>query len=191
MDRSLHFLFFFLFLGNIYIQKMVKKSNQLKSSIELTAQQRKFVDILVSNWGQIKKADAAEKAGYTSTRGKPYEQASRLLNPDLNPHVCRYLEKRLQREQDKYEKDKLARFKTFERLRNGAEQKGQYTGAINAEFRAGQMAGMFVDKKEITHNTLEGMSREQLEERLQQLEKKIDDSSAIIDVTPNHIKEIT
>ena len=69
--------------------------------------------------------------------------------------------------------------------------KGQYTGAINAEFRAGQMAGMFVDKKEITHNTLEGMSREQLEERLQQLEKKIDDSSAIIDVTPNHIKEIT
>ena len=50
---------------------MVKKSNQLKSSIELTAQQRKFVDILVSNWGQIKKVDAAEKAGYTSTRGKP------------------------------------------------------------------------------------------------------------------------
>jgi len=163
---------------------MVKKSNQLKSSIELTAQQRKFVDILVSNWGQIKKADAAEKAGYTSTRGKPYEQASRLLNPDLNPHVCRYLEKRLQREQDKYEKDKLARFKTFERLRNGAEQKGQYTGAINAEFRAGQMAGMFVDKKEITHNTLEGMNREQQEKRLEELEGKIKDASNIIDVTP-------
>ena len=170
---------------------MGKKSNQLKTSVELTAQQRNFVDILVANWGQMKKADAAEKAGYTSTRGKPYEQASRLLNPDLNPHVCRYLEKKLQKETEKYEKDKLARFKTFERLRNGAEMKGQYTGAINAEFRAGQMAGMFVDKKEITHNTLEGMSREQLEERLQQLEKNIDDSSAIIDVTPNHIKEIT
>jgi phage terminase small subunit len=170
---------------------MGKKSNQLKTTVELTAQQRKFVDILVSNWGQIKKADAAEQAGYTSTRGKPYEQASRLLNPDLNPHVCRYLEKRLQREQDRYEKDKLARFKTFERLRNGAEQKGQYTGAINAEYRAGQMAGMFIDKKEITHNTLEGMNREQLEERLQQLEQKIGESQAIIDVTPDHIKEIT
>lgn len=98
--------------------------------------------------GSDEKADAKRKAGYTSTRGKPYEQASRLLNPDLNPHVCRYLEK-LQKETEKYEKDKLARFKTFERLRNGAEMKGQYTGAINAEFRAGQMAGMFVDKKKL------------------------------------------
>ena len=81
---------------------MGKKSNQLKTSMELTAQQRNFVDILVANWGQMKKADAAEKAGYTSTRGKPYEQASRLLNPDLNPHVCRYLEKKLQKENHLY-----------------------------------------------------------------------------------------
>ncbi len=46
--------------------------------------------------------------------------ASKLLNQDLNPHVCRYLEKKLQRETEKYEKDKLKRYKTFERLRNGA-----------------------------------------------------------------------
>ena len=130
---------------------MGKKPNALKTTIELTAQQRKFVDVLVANWGQIKKVDAAEQAGYKSKNGKPYEIASRLLNPDLNPHVCRYLEKKLQKETEKYEKDKLRRFKTFERLRNGAEVKGQYTGAINAEFRSGQMAGMFVDKKEITH----------------------------------------
>ena len=77
---------------------MAKKPNQLKPTVQLTAQQRNFVDVLVANWGQISKADAAEKAGYTSTRGKPYEQASRLLNPDLNPHVCRYFEKRMQRE---------------------------------------------------------------------------------------------
>ena len=46
------------------------------------------------------------------------------------------------------------------------------------------MAGMFVDKKEITHNTLEGMNREQLEKRLEELEGKIKDASNIIDVTP-------
>ena len=172
---------------------MPKPKKHLIPTDKLQEQQKKFVDIMVENWGNISKVDAAIKAGYKSEgkSGKPYDQASRLLNPDLNPHICRYLEKRLSEEQEKYEKDKLRRYKTFERLRNGAEMKGQYTGAINAEFRAGQMAGMFVDKKEITHNTLEGMSREQLEERLQQLEKKIDDSSAIIDVTPNHIKEIT
>ena len=67
---------------------MGKKPNALKTTIELTAQQRKFVDILVANWGQIKKVNAAEQAGYKSKNGKPYEIASRLLNPDLNPHVC-------------------------------------------------------------------------------------------------------
>jgi hypothetical protein len=107
-----------------------------------------------------------------------------LLNPDLNPHVCRYLEKRLQRETEKYEKDKLKRYKTFERLRDGAEMKGQYTGAINAEYRAGQMAGMFIDKKEITHSSLEGMNRDQLEQRLAELEKKIGEGANIIDITP-------
>ena len=79
---------------------------------------------------------------------------------------------------------KLRRYKIFERLRNGAEAKGQYTGAINAEFRSGQLAGQFVDKKEIAHTTLEGMSRDQLEKRLEELENKINDNANIIDVTP-------
>ena len=164
---------------------MGKKPNQLKTTLELTAQQRKFVDILVANWGNIKKVDACLQAGYTSKKGKPYEMASKLLNQDLNPHICRYLEKRLQRETEKYEKDKLKRYKTFERLRDGAEQKGQYTGAINAEYRAGQMAGMFIDKKEITHSSLEGMSRDQLEQRLNELEQKIGEGVNIIDITPD------
>ena len=69
-------------------------------------------------------------------------------------------------------------------MRDGAEAKGQYTGAINAEFRSGQLAGQFVEKKEVLHSSLEGMSREQLEKRLQELEKKIDDGSTIIDITP-------
>ena len=166
---------------------MGSKKNQLKTTNELTEQQKKFVDLLVANWGQIKKVDACSQAGYKSKKGKPYEMASKLLNPDLNPHVCRYLEKKLQQELDKYEKDKLRRYKTFERLRDGAEQKGQYTGAINSEYRAGQMAGMFVDKKEVTHVGLEGMSREQLEKRLSELEGKIGEAKNIIDVTPEEI----
>jgi len=165
---------------------MPRKPNILKKTNELTPKQMKFVDILVANWGSISKADAALQAGYTSegNEGKPYALASRLTNPDQSPHICRYLEKRLSQEIEKYEKDKLKRYKVFERLRNGAEIKGQYTGAINAEYRAGQMAGMFVDKKEITHSTLEGMTRDQLEKRLEELETKIADSTNIIDVTP-------
>ena len=44
--------------------------------------------------------------------------------------------------------------------------------------------GLFVDKKEVTHNTIEGMNREQLEKRLEELERKIGEGVNIIDITP-------
>jgi len=83
-----------------------------------------------------------------------------------------------------YEKDKLKSYKTYDRLRDGAENKGQFTAAINAEVAKGKMAGYFVDRKEVTHLGLEGLSREQLEKRLDELEEKIGEAKHIIDVTP-------
>ena len=65
-------------------------------------------------------------------------------------------------------------------MRDGAENKGQFTASINAEYRSGQLAGIYVDKKEIQHSTLEGMSREQLEQRLQELENKIGANTIIV-----------
>jgi phage terminase small subunit len=167
---------------------MAGKSNALKTTIELTPKQRSFVDILVANWGKMPKVQAAIQAGYKSNKSEgPVETASRLTNPTLNPHVCRYLEKRLAQELQKYEKDKLKSYKKFEHLGEDAAKKGQYTAAINAEFRKGQMAGFFVDKREVKHIGLEGMSREKLEERLSELEKKIGEAKTIIDVTPKEI----
>ena len=168
---------------------MPQRSKQVRTIDDLTTKQKKFIDILVSKWGQISKTDALIQAGYKSkNKDAAMVMASKLTNPNYNPHVCRYLEHKLSKEQEKYEKDKLRRYKTFERLRDGAEQKGQYTGAIAAEFRSGQLAGQFVDKKEVTHSTLEGMSRVELEKRLKELENKINDGATIIDVTPSKKK---
>jgi phage terminase small subunit len=59
---------------------MPKKPNSLKTTSELTPQQRKFVDIYVSNYGEISKVEAAKQAGYTSSnKYGPTDQASRLL----------------------------------------------------------------------------------------------------------------
>jgi hypothetical protein len=170
---------------------MSRRKNEVKLSTELTPKQRAFVDILVANWGSMSKADACLQAGYTTKdpNRKPFEIASRLTNPEINPHICRYLEKRLSQELNKYEKDKLKSYKVFERLRNKAEEKNQLASAINAEFRAGQMAGFFVDKKEINHIGLEGMNREQLEKRLSELEKNINENKQIIDITAETIIE--
>ena len=160
---------------------MAGKSNIVKTTGDLTAKQRKFVDIYVANFGFMSKTEAARQAGYTAK--DPNTIAAKLTNPNRNPHVVRYLEKKLAQEQGKYA-NKLRSYKRFEKFGNDAANKNQFASAINAEFRSGQLAGMYVDKKEITHNTLEGMSREQLEKRLSELEQKIGEGKNIIDVTP-------
>ena len=78
-------------------------------------------------------------------------------------------EKQLMIEREKYEKDKLRRYKILDDLREQSAKKGQFTASINAEYRSGQLAGMYIDHKQITHSTLEGMSRDQLEKRLKEL----------------------
>ncbi len=163
-----------------------KKPNTLKTINELTPKQRKFVDVLVGSWGVISKKDAMKEAGYTSTtkyENGLSEMASKLLNPSKNPHVVRYLEKKLANEEQKYN-SKLRSFKRFEKFGGEAADKNQFAAAINAEYRAGQLAGLYVDKKEVTHNLLEGMSRDQLEKRLSELEEKIGEAKNIIDITP-------
>jgi hypothetical protein len=77
-----------------------------------------------------------------------------------------------------YEGDNLRRFKRLERLANKAEGKDQYAAAINAEYRSGQLAGAYVDKREVKVTGLEGMSREELENKLQELSQKIDGYNA-------------
>ena len=162
-----------------------RRSKAVKTITDLTPKQKAFVDILVSNWGQMSKADAVRQAGYeTKSPNGAHEIGSRLTNPNKNPHVVRYLETKLLKEKSVYEKDKLKRYKRFEYLSNKAENKGQIGVAVNAEYRSGQMANMFVNQTEVKHVGLEGMSREQLEKRLGEIEKKIGEAKNIIDVTP-------
>ena len=162
-----------------------RRSKAVKTITDLTPKQKAFVDILVSNWGQMSKADAVRQAGYeTKSPNGAHEIGSRLTNPDKNPHVVRYLETKLLKEKSIYEKDKLKRYKRFEYLSNKAENKGEIGVAVNAEYRSGQMANMFVNQTEVKHVGLEGMSREQLEKRLGEIEKKIGEAKNIIDVTP-------
>lgn len=170
---------------------MGKLPNTLKSTSQLTPKQRKFVDLYVQNFGQpgFSKAQCARDAGYNPKRDNgAAEIGSRLLNPNLNPHVVRYFEKRMNAELNFYEKNKLRSYKQYERMREGAIDKSQYNAAINAEKNIGQMAGFFVNRTEVQHSSLEGMSREQLEKRLSELERKIGEHKEIIDVTPESVE---
>jgi hypothetical protein len=168
---------------------MARKPNTLKTTTDLTPKQRLFVDTLVLNWGQKTKQDVAMEVFDCKDRTNASKYAYQLLHPDKSPHVVRYLEMKLAKELKKYETDKLRHYKTYERLQQKAENKNQFNASINAQFRAGQMAGLFIDKREINVSGIEGMSRESLEKRLQELESKINENKKIIDITPEEIIE--
>ena len=155
------------------------KKKSLRTELDLTPKQKMFVEILVQEWGTITQAEALRRAGYLcKDENSAKSTASQLLSRKTSPHVAKYFDTRFDKEIKKYESDTLRRFKRFERLSGKAEKKEQFAAAINAEYRSGLLAGAFVDRKEVTVTGLEGMSREQLEEKLSELSKKIDGYNA-------------
>ena len=155
------------------------KKKELRTVDDLTPKQKMFVEIMVKDHGNITQAEALKKAGYACKNENDYGViASRLLSRRLNPHIAKYSDIRFGQELKMYEGDNLRRYKRLERLADKAEKKDQYAAAINAEYRSGQLAGAYVDKKEVRVTGLEGMSREELEKKLQELSQKIDGHNA-------------
>ena len=158
---------------------MTLKSKALRTIDDLTPKQRKFIDILVANWGEITKGEACKRAGYEAKSDKNFSDiGSRLTQRRHNPHVVKYLDQQLEKAKAKYEKDKLRRYKRLEKYADAAYTEKQYASAINAEFRSGQLAGLYVDKREVKVSGLEGMSRAELEKKLTELSSKIDGFNA-------------
>ena len=150
-----------------------------RTELDLTPKQKMFIEIYVKDWGSITQAEALKRAGYVCTNEKDYGSvASRMLSRKHSPHIAKYFDKLFDREVKKYESDNLRRFKRLERISDKAEKDKQYAAAINAEYRSGQLAGAYVDRKEVRVSGLEGMSREQLETKLKELSDKIDGHNA-------------
>jgi len=69
------------------------KANVVKTVNDLTAKQRRFVDIYVANFGYISKTEAARQAGYTAK--DPNTIAANHTTQTRNPLVVRYLDNKL------------------------------------------------------------------------------------------------
>jgi hypothetical protein len=106
-------------------------------------------------------------------------------------HIAKYLDKKYEEEVNKFSKDKLKRFRRLDKLSKEAEKNKQFNVSVQAEYRSGQLAGMYVDKREVTVSGLEGMSRDELENKLKELSTKIDGYNAkTIEAETTEIKEI-
>jgi hypothetical protein len=79
-------------------------------------------------------------------------------------------------------RDYLRHLKRLDTLAQKAEAKGQYAAAVNAEFRLGQAAGFYIDKKEIKVEDLTAMSKDELIKKIEDLQNEIP-TEKTIDIT--------
>jgi len=144
--------------------------NDVKT-LELTPKQLKFVNIFIEK-GTIQSArQCALDAGYAESGATVI--ASQLQNPKYYPHVVEEIERRRAELNRRYSISYKSHILKLAELRDAAEKAGNFTGAIAAEKYRGMAAGLYVDRKEVMHGTIDSMTVGEVEDKLIELRKKL------------------
>ena len=143
----------------------------MKKTLELTPTQAQFVNIFIEKGLQQSAKHCASDAGYKENIATVI--ASKLQNPKYYPHVVQEIERRRAELNRRYSISYKSHIQKLAELRDNAEAAGNYTGAIAAEKYRGMVAGLYIDRKEIMHGTIDQMSVGEVEEKLVELRKKL------------------
>ena len=143
------------------------KEYQKRVNKKLTRKEEKFVKALVSRDGEITNTEAAIEAGYA--KGSAHVRASELLNPYKYPHIVRALQAYRTELDRKYAVTYQRHIKRLDELSRRAEENGAYSASVQAEYRRGQAQGLYVDRKEILHGSIDQMSKDEVLKRLKEI----------------------
>ena len=102
------------------------------------------------------------------------QRAYELLNPDICPHVVRYIEKLKAEMAEKYKCDFNTHQKELWQLKEMAKKKNNVQSAIRAEELRGKAAGLYVERQMIASKSmsnLDNLSEEELQDKLENLKK--------------------
>jgi phage terminase small subunit len=153
--------------------KMQERTNRKVAPLKkqrkrLTQKEWTFVQELVGGDGTVTMKEAALRAGYTPQSAKTV--AWKLTNPDLNPHVCAAIQEYRAELAAKYGITYERHMKDLQTIRDAALAAGAYGAAVQAEYRRGQALGtIYVERKEIRHGTIDSMSKEEVERKLNEI----------------------
>lgn len=156
----------------------------------MTAKHWKFVTEYVSGDGRVTLKEAAIRAGYKESSASV--MAWQLTNPDLNPHIVAAIQEYRAELASKYNTSYERHMKDLQLIRDKALEAGAYAAAVQAEYRRGQALGtIYVERKEIRHGTIDSMSKEEVQRKLDELKKLYGGPppTAIIDLNPSDVRE--
>ena len=114
--------------------------------------------------------DAAVKAGYTKNRNAAKRQGSVLLNH--NPLIRNYLIDQQIKEAERERVSMESHLSSLYDLREEARDQGQINAAITAEIHRGKVGGLYIDRREVLTAKIDGLSKDQLIDRLGELISK-------------------
>ena len=143
---------------------------------QLTEQQIKFAQLLVTNEGRKTPTECAIEAGYAD--GSARVRASELRNPKRFPLVVQYIGELRDEYNKKYEVDYSKHIAELGKIRQAALNKGAWSAAVNAEVARGKAAGLYIEQKIIRTGKLEDLTAEELESRMKTI---IDEYSPILE----------
>jgi phage terminase small subunit len=161
-----------------------------KSGKVLNDKERKFVEIYVSGDGRIGLRQAAIEAGYS--KGSAHVMAWKLTNPEKSPHVVAAIQRYRAELASKYNTSYERHMRDLQLIRDKALEAGAFAAAVQAEYRRGQALGtIYVERKEIRHGTIDSMSREEVQRKLDELKKLYGGPppSAILDASTGEVLE--
>jgi phage terminase small subunit len=155
----------------------------------LTPQEWRFVEEFCSNDGHVTLREAAIRAGYSDSWAKG--RARELTDPEKNPHIVAAIQERRRELGDRYGTTFERHMRDLQLIRDQALQAGAYGAAVQAEYRRGQALGtIYVDRKEIRHGTIDSMSKEEVQRKLEEIRRLYGAGGGpIVDITPKQIEQ--
>ena len=147
---------------------------------KLTPKQAKFCLLFVQEGDTKTATECAILAGYSEKRARI--EASELRK---HPGCTEYIRELRNQEEKKYEINLHKHLKRLDQLSRGAEEKGNWNAAVTAEKSRGQVGGLYIDRKEIMHGSIDQLNREEGDKLLRDMDKKLSIEGSYREVDDN------
>tara|TARA_R100001079_G_C4414360_1_gene136963 strand:- start:223 stop:726 length:504 start_codon:yes stop_codon:yes gene_type:complete len=147
---------------------------------KLTPKQAKFCLLFVQEGDTKTATECAILAGYSEKRARI--EASELRK---HPGCTEYIRELRNQEEKKYEINLHKHLKRLDQLSRGAEEKGNWNAAVTAEKSRGQVGGLYIDRKEIMHGSIDQLNREEVDKLLRDMDKKLSIEGSYREVNDN------
>jgi len=177
-------------IPNKAVKRLASPVKPLKQYKSLNPKQWKFVQEYVAGDGRVTLKDAAIRAGYNPKSASV--MAWKLTNPDEYPEVVSAIQAYRAELASKYNTSFERHMRDLQIIRDKALEAGAFAAAVQAEYRRGQALGtIYVDRKEIRHGTIDSMSKEEVQRKLDELKKLYGGPppAAIIDASTGEVIE--